>query len=353
MSKAPDFRKREDKLSPYLKSIMADYLFDEFSESYIRENKMDFLKSVPVPFKASDILDTKDGNLAYSKLADNIAMVIGTDTHFKYLGPYMQFLAMFFNEKLISVYTTKGADELIKHGYRKATAYYRAALLLDSTDMMAMFGYACALREWYLSLEGEDDVEELIEILKAESTEYFEWAVIEHPEFAPSYYYLGFAYLNAALYTKAQFIWTRFLEVSKNKESAEYKEIEERLSQLDDPVRIEQGINKLTTGDLEAGLKILEPYVDSRYSNWWPLHYYLACTYRELEQVPEAIEGFKRVLALAPSNLDANQALAEIYEEQGEEELSKKYYKKCEIISKNLADDASDAQGDTEPSHIN
>ena len=300
---------------------------------------MEFLAGIAMPFQAADVLETKDGNLAYSKIADNIAMVIGTDTHFPYREQYIQFLTKFFNEKLINVYTSKGANELMEHNFKKATAYYRAALLLNSTDMMAMFGYAAALREWYLSLEDEDGVDELIEILRGESTEYFEWSVMEHPEFAPSYYYLGFAYLNASLYAKAQFIWTRFIELSPNKESGEYREITERLAQLEDPVKIEQAINKLTTGDLEGGLKILEPYVNSPFKDWWPLHYYLGCTYRELGHIPEAIEGFKNVLRLAPSHYDSNLALAELYEEAGEDELSKKYYGKCRIIEENNKDE--------------
>ncbi|MBR5926731.1 MAG: tetratricopeptide repeat protein [Firmicutes bacterium] len=335
MSKAPDFRMREDKLSPELESLIKDYLFDEFSPEYIESSGLEFLKGVAVPFKASDMVASKEGGINPSHIVDNMAMVIGANTHFPYVKEYLQYMAVFFNEKLIHVFTSRGAAELMQQHFRTATAYYRAALMLDSTDKMGMFGYACALREWYLSLEGEDGVDELIETLKSESTEYFEWAIIEHPEFDASYYYLGFAYLNAALYSKAQFIWTRFTELADNPDGPEVKEIKERLEQLKDPVRIETGINKLTTGDLEGGLKILEPYTESEFKNWWPLHFYLANTYLELEHVDEAIEGFKKVLALNPSNYDACKALADIYEQRKDSENAAKYSKKAEIILKN------------------
>lgn len=339
MENAPLFRTREDKLSKYMEALSKDFLFDELSADYIREKGISFMKGIAVPFRASDLVALKEKGIDASRIADNMAVIIGSNTAFLYADSYMKYMAAFFSEKLIDVFSTKGAELLMgQKDYRKALSYYRMALMLDHKDKMAMFGYACACREWYLSMEGEDGVEELISILRSEATEYFEWCIIEHPSFAPAYYYLGFAYLNAALYSKAQFIWTRFTELSENKEKPECKEIEERIKELDDPVRIEQGINKLTVGDLSEGLKILEPYTESEYKKWWPLHYYLACTYRELEQPEEAIEGFKKVLSLDPSNYDACKALAEIYGELGDGENGIKYAKKCEIIMANRAE---------------
>lgn len=335
MENAPIFAEREDKLGKYLESLTKDFLFDELSQDYIEDRGLGFLQGIAVPFTATDLVDLKTKGIDTSSLVDNMAMVLGANTKFPYLKQYMQFMAACFNEKLIDVFVSNGANALVDKDIKTAMAYYRMALLMDGKNMMAMFGYACCCREWYLSLEGEDDVEELIELLKSESTAYYEWLVIEHPQFAPTYYYLGFAYLNAALYSKAQFIWSRFVELSEDKEKAEVKEIESRLLELVDPVKIEEGINKLTTGDLESGLKILEPYVDRQYKDWWPLHFYLACTYRELEHPEEAIEGFKRVLALNPSNYDACIALGEIYDEIGDAENSKKYKNKAEIVKNN------------------
>ncbi len=336
MENAPVFSSREDRLKDHLKALAENFIFDELASGYIEEKKLSFMKGVAVPFKAEDLSALKEGGMDPSMIVDNMAIVIGADINFPYADKYIKYMAAFFNEKLIGVFSTRGAELLMDNtDILRAVAYYRAALMLDQKDCMAMFGYACACREWYLSMEGGEGDAELIEILKAESTEYFEWCIIEHPGFAPAYYYLGFAYLNAALYSKAQFIWTRFTEISPCKDKPEYREISERLLELAEPVKIEEGINKLTTGDLEGGLKILEPYTESEYRNWWPLHYYLACTYRELEHPEEAIEGFKKVLALAPSNYDACKALAEIYGELGDGENGIKYAKKCEIILQN------------------
>ncbi len=335
MENAPEFKTREDKLCKYLESNSKDFLFDEFSKDYLQEKGLDFLKGIAVPFRTSDLVDLQSKGIDPSSIVDNMAIVVGSNTKFPYASQYMKFMAKFFNEHLIDVYCSNGANALVDHKFRIACAYYRMALMLDSRDMMAMFGYACTCREWYLSLEGEDDVAELISLLKSEATAYYEWTIIEHPQFAPTYYYLGFAYLNAALYSKAQFIWQRFIELSPDESKTEVLEIKDRLAELTDPVRIEEGVNKLTTGDIEAGLKILEPYVDTQYGNWWPLHFYLASAYRELGHDFEAIEGFKKVLSLDASNYDACVALSELYDAAGDELNKLKYAKKSEIILQN------------------
>lgn len=337
MENAPDFKTREDQLCKYLESNSKDFLFDEFSKDYLLDKGLDFLEGIAVPFRASDMIDLQTKGIDPSSIVDNMAMVVGSNTKFPYADKYIKFMAKFFNEHLVDVYCSNGAKELVERHFRVACAYYRMALMLDSKNLMAMFGYACTCREWYLDLEGEDDVEDLITILKSESTAYYEWAVIEHPQFAPSYYYLGFAYLNAALYSKSQFIWTRFVELSMDETKPEVQEIKSRLAELVDPAKIEEGVNKLTTGDLESGLKILEPYVDSQYGNWWPLHFYLASAYRELGHPEEAIEGFKRVLSLDASNYDACVALSELYDDAGDEQNKTKYAKKSEIILQNRA----------------
>lgn len=335
MENSPEFRTREDQLCKYLESNSKDFLFDEFSPEYLEDMGLDFLKGVAVPFRATDMVELQEKGIDPSSIVDNMAMVIGSNTKFPYANQYMKYMAKFFNEHLIDVFCSNGANDLVNKNFRIACAYYRMALMLDSKNLMAMFGYACTCREWYLDLEGEDGVDELITLLKSEATAYYEWAIIEHPQFAPSYYYLGFAYLNAALYSKAQFIWQRFIELSPDETKPEVQEIKDRVQELVDPAKIEEGVNKLTTGDIEGGLKILEPYVDSQYGNWWPLHFYLASAYRELDHSQEAIEGFKKVMSLDPSNYDACVALAELYEEAGDEQNRTKYAKKAEIILQN------------------
>ena len=216
--KAPDFRKREDKLSGWLDGEVRTFLFDSFSDDYCTRTGMEFLRGVDIPIKPGDLAAFHgEGGLPVTDLADNMALVIGANTQFKYRDAYIAYLALYFNEKLVDVLAQKGAEELKAQHYRKSCIYFRAALLLDSQNKQAMFGYACCCREWYLSMEGEDQ-QELISLLKKESTEYFEHVTRVYPEDAAAYYFLGYAYVNAGQYRKSQLAWKKFLQLSEKQE---------------------------------------------------------------------------------------------------------------------------------------
>lgn len=325
-----------DKLKSYLENEIKDYLFDQLSDNYLERNGMDFLKGVPVPFTPADLVAAQEGRgFSVSNIADNMANVLGADMNFKYKGAYLKFLAKCFSEKLVDVYTGRGGKLLAEAKFHKACVYFRAALVLDPEDRKAVFGYACVCRQWYLSHEGDDEYQELIAALKEESKHYYEECVRLYPEFADAYYFLGYAYLNEAQYIRANVIWKNFVKLAADPESEEVSEIRERLDSLRDPVIIETGINELTSGRIERGLQILEPYTESSYRNWWPLHYYLAEAYRALGLEEEAIEGYRKVVELSPSNIESNQALADMYASAGNAEMAEKYLKKVEIIRKN------------------
>ncbi len=308
-------------------------LFDELSENWLARSGMSFLRGVPIPLRAADLVAfEREGSLDLTHLADNMALVLGVNPKIAHAGAYMRSLRTAFSEKLVDVLTSKGSNFLVNEQYRSACAYFRAALMLDDGDQKAMFGYACCCREWYLSLEGEDDADDLIRTLKAESTEYLEKTTDAYPLFGAAWYFLGYAYLNEGLYTKASFVWKRFLELADPK-GEEAEEIRGRVESLKEPVRIEAGINHLLAGRLEQGLRILEPYVDSEYKDWWPLHFYLASAYRALGHPEEAVEGFTKVLSLSPSHADSMQALSELYRELGNEAMAEKYAKKYELVT--------------------
>lgn len=116
--------------------------------------------------------------------------------------------------------------------HAKSAAYFRSALLLESSHQKALFGYACACREWYLSLDAETHAAQM-QAFKDESTEFFEWCQTLYPEFGAAYYFLGYAYLNLGLYTKAKLTWDRFLALTPEEE--ERQEIEDRLDQVEGP----------------------------------------------------------------------------------------------------------------------
>lgn len=332
----PDFGARPDKLNKYLEGEAGVFLFAALSPDFLGRNGLDFLDETEIPLKPEDVLEIQKGGLDVNRLADNMSVILGLNTKFPHADAYIRFLKKYYTGQLCLVLCSKGRDAMLTHSWRRSCIYFRAALMLFPKEQDPMLGYASVCREWYLSLEGEEDKEELITALKAESTEYFEYLVLEHPEFPIAYYYLGFSYLNSALYAKSCAVWRKFMELSGDGEFSEQrKEISERLEELVKPVEIESGINHVLAGRYEEGLKILEAYVSTDYDRWWPLHYYLALAYRELGFDDEAIEGYRRVLQLSPSNIEASESLADLYASRGDDVMAAKYADKAELLRRN------------------
>ena len=332
----PVFRSRKDRLRPYMEKQLKDMLFIEMPvDALTDEADLSFMKGVPLPIKKEDLADLSGSGLSAVKLADNIAVVIGSDTQFRYADHYIRFLNRLFDAKLIKVFSGKAGEALKVGNYRLGMAYLRAGMCFRDDDKDAMFAYAGGCRYWYLGLEGSEEDTELIKILKSEASEYYEHLTDAYPEFAPGWYYLGYVYLNEGRYLKAQLAWKKYLAGADRDDvdqTAPIEEIEQRVRELDDPVKIEQGAALLQSGKLEEGLAVLEPYVNTEYSRWWPLHFYLASAYRELGYQKEAVEGFKNVLRLSPSNVDAMDALAAVYRASGDTENAEKYAKKAELV---------------------
>ncbi|MCR5009375.1 MAG: hypothetical protein K6A91_00305 [Clostridia bacterium] len=332
----PSFRSRKDRLKPYMEKQLKDTLFVELPvDALTDEADLSFMKGVPLPIKKEDLADISGAGISTVKLADNIAVVVGSDTQFRYAAQYIRFLNRLFDAKLIKVFSGKAGEAFKVGNYRLAMAYLRAGMCFRDDDRDAMFAYAGGCRYWYLALEGSEEDTELIKILKSEASEYYEHLTDAYPEFAPGWYYLGYVYLNEGQYLKAQLAWKKYLanaDRDDTEQTAPITEIEQRVEELTDPVKIEQGASLLQSGRLEEGLAVLEPYLNTEYSKWWPLHFYLASAYRELGHEKEAVEGFLNVLRLSPSNTDAMDALTALYEALGEPEKAEKYRKKAEIV---------------------
>jgi tetratricopeptide (TPR) repeat protein len=160
------------------------------------------------------------------------------------------------------------------------------------------------------------------------------------------YYFLGYAYLNMGLYLKARLTWQDFLRLSAGSETEIHEmddqllaslreEISERVEELEEPVQIELGCNSIMGGDFVGGKDTLMKFAEGRYSQWWPLWYYLGVAEASLGNADEAIADFKKVLTLSPSNTDAMDELVHLYEATGDKENAAKYRNKIGIVNSN------------------
>ena len=331
-----DIRKREDRVGRYLKKYLDGFLFTEFSKLFLGNSDIEkILADVPVPLKKSDESGLADAKgLPMLDIADNMAFVMGCDPHFEYADKYAACIKALYSD----VFRGKlcaGAGKLASEGKKDlACIRFRAALCLDGEDADAMYGYARICREMYLDSEDK----EYVGRFKAESIEMFELLTIAHPEVNMGHYYLGYAYINLGMYKKAEIAWGDFLKLSENEEAC--KEIRERMAQLRDPVIIEDGCNMVSTGRYEEGLAVLGEYKDSKYSKWWPLHYYMGIGYSATGRTEEAEEAFKKVLRLNASHLETMKELVELYKVTGNDEGRRKYEEKIKLVKKGIEEDS-------------
>ena len=369
---------KTDRIGELLTEHLKEMVFDELSYGYLEKaGVMDILKDVPVPIRKTEM-----NGITVLKIALNMAFVFGVDPGFKYKENYIKYILKNFDKNFSNGLIAKGLDVAEEENYEEACIYFRAAFQLDPDNANAYYCYGRALKDVYEKLSQADELadigtydrsarEDVIGRYKAESMDAFEVAVEKDPELADGYYYLGYAYLNMGLYVKAKLVWDKYMELSAGaleNENAEKmrkearEDIELRLSQLAEPVKIEEGYNLILSGKFDEGIKALKPYTEGKYSGWWPLWFYLGSAYRELAKASraefeasgegdassdevtrdayeEAAKYFTQVLRLDPSNKDSMKELADIYSFLGNDQMVEKYKKKIDIVTENAEAD--------------
>lgn len=337
----------KDRVKPYFEELLKGYVFDELSESFLEKMKAsDIFKEIPVPIKAVDFTAFCKGEKGITVLdiTRATAVVIGAAAaDFPYSEAYKKFLDRIFEGNSEEVIINEGRQIFEKGEDLAAAAYFRAALRINPESLHGLYSYALCCRELYLNSEDEN----FIGKFKAESIEAFETLSNIHPDFAFTYYYLGYAYLNMGLYTKAFLAWNDFLEKVKDDPLAEeandeIKEIKERLASLEGPMEIEAGVLAVSAGRYNEGIETLSKYTTGPLSEWWPMYYYLGVAYESIGKAEEAIEVFKKALVLSPSNIEVMDELVSIYRATGDTENEMKYLKKIEVVNRNLADERAE-----------
>jgi tetratricopeptide (TPR) repeat protein len=136
------------------------------------------------------------------------------------------------------------------------------------------------------------------------------------------------------LYAKAEATWKIFLRVSRT--AKDLKEIKNRIEQIKEPIRIEEGYTLILTGRYDDGIDVLEPFLERKYKDWWPLHYYLGVAYQQIGRTGDAVARFKNVLAMNASHLETMEELLNIYRSQGDKENTTKFETKIKLIRADL-----------------
>ena len=324
---------KQDRIAKYLQELNGGILFDELSDKYLKEaGVLEILHGIPVPIAAG-----VGDELTTLTIAFGMARVIGADNNFEYVESYIAYIKHLFGDDAAKALIAEGAKYGQSGNYELAAMFFRAVLLFEPKSQDALYLYGRACKDAY-ELENKD--ENYVGSFKAESLEIFELLTMLHPEFAMGYYFLGYGYANMGLYIKADLTWRKFIELTAATGSPEIEElrseISERMDALKEPVKIEEGVNCVLSGDYLGGLEILSSYKDGSYRDWWPLWYYMAVCAASLGDAVSAIEYYRQALVYTPSNIDIMEELASVYAAIGDQANAAKYLNKIEIVKNNI-----------------
>jgi len=327
-----ELRSRPDRIGKYFKKYLTKFVFVEFSDEFLKGTKIEtIMRGVPVPLRKKDVSEFAGGKgLMPNHIAENMAWVMGSDPQFQHNDAYVQYMLKMFNKNIVEQIMKLGRDAAELQDYDNACIHFRASLCVNPTYLHSMYSYAKVCRNMY----EKSNNKEYIGRFKAESMDYFELITEIHPRFAQAYYYLGYAYLNMGLYAKAEATWKIFLRISRT--AKDQKEIKNRIEQIKEPIRIEEGYTHILAGRFDEGIDILEPFLERKYKDWWPLHYYLGVAYKETGRMGESVARFKNVLSMNASHLETMEELLSIYKSQGDKDNVTKFETKIKLIKSDL-----------------
>lgn len=320
-----------DRLDKYLVHHMEDIVFLEFMPEYVKREHLDFMRNVPVPVK-KDVVGSLAGSngIEFYHFIMGMINVIGIQPSFEYSSKYISFLK-YIHKDIAATAVRVGLTLAQADDLEKACINLRAALVMEPDNVDALYNYMLVCRNLY----SQSDENAYIADFKMEVFESLLALKELKPDFPMTYYYLGFVYINAGKYEEAQREWTRFVNISEP--GRERLEIQDRLKELTDPVRIEQGYMDIMSGQWERGIEVLEQYADtSMMDEWWPLPYYLGVGYSRTGRHQEALELLKKALKGNPSSVEIMAELVRVNEALGDEVGAHKYRNKIEIVNKGI-----------------
>ena len=264
---------KKDRISKYLVKGNSEMVFGELSDSFMQAmGAQEILRGIPVP-----IGQGSDGQIAVKDIVLDMARVIGGDPDFVYARPYLEYIRSVAGDQAEPVLVSAGAAAADDGRYEDACRLLRTALAVDPQSRAALYLYGRACKACYeiageessegISLMTDEEAREYIGSFKAEALDIFEVLTMLHPEFAMGYYFLGYGYLNLGLYLKAKLTWDDFMKLSSSADpdagidDGQMEDLRHEISgmllDLEEPVEIEKGCNRIMAGDFAGGKDIL------------------------------------------------------------------------------------------------
>ena len=317
-----------DRLNRYFSGYAEDYAFLELMPDYVKKERLDFMRGVPLPVKSKYVIGLAgEQGIDFKYFTMGMINILGIDPDFEYASKYAMFLK-YINPQIQKVIVDVGVGLAQTSHLDDACITFRAALRIDPDDLDALYNYMLVCREMYQ----KSDDNSYIADFKQEVLETLLHMKDVHPDFPKTYYYLGFAYLNAGQYAMCEREWREFL--SRSGPCPEKSEVENRLEGMEDAVLIERAYRDVISGNWEQGLRGLENYKETEMMEWWPLSYYLGVGYNRLERFEEALEMLKIAVRKNPSSPEICAELVIANQGLGDEVNAEKYRRKIEILNR-------------------
>ena len=97
---------QKDRIGPYLRPHLGQFIFDELSENYLKRAGMtDILSDVPIPLRKTEL-----SNITTLTIARNMAFVIGVDPAFQYRDNYIAYILRAFDKRFAEGLIADGVE---------------------------------------------------------------------------------------------------------------------------------------------------------------------------------------------------------------------------------------------------
>lgn len=267
-------------------------------ESNININGFKLDPEIPLPLVVNDLINEIKENRAQeeiklSAIIKGIIYIIGIDADFKHNDEYKKILYKAI-ENVENYIRYEGLQCMNENSLDEGLVYFKALYALNKINSDIIFDYAVALEKKAEDLYSSDKRKSGKVFLK-KSTELLEELLSSDKTYSPAYYKLGYHYFNEKQFIKAKYTWEKFIETTKDNDIS--REIKEKLEEIKDNVKYEEGYNEIFRGNPnEALLKLSE--LEEKYETWWNLIFLIGLCYRQLGSFNEAKKRFERVLEI-------------------------------------------------------
>lgn len=311
------------KINEFFQSKTDNLTFIELkSDKNININGYILNSKIPMPILVDELINEikerrAQESINFNSFVNGMIYSIGSAYDFKFNKDYIEILKA-FSDKIEDYILINGIKFIEENNLDKGLVYLRALTNINRNNKLGLFNYGLGLekkaQEFYkLNKEKEGN------LFIKEATACFEDVLSLDENFGPAYYKLGYHYLNSNQYLKSKFMWDKFLNITDDDNLK--LEINENLIKINDNVIYEEGCNEIFSGNPNLGLDKLLP-LKEKYNKWWNLLFMIGLSYRQLGKYEEAIKEFKKVLEIAPNQVDTLNELGLCYANTGSYEMA-------------------------------